>query len=113
LEVVRYLIEEEKVDVHCKKFGFPAVCWAASSGRQQVIKYLVSVGANVNTQDKPHGWNALHRAVLFGQLETVQLLISLGCDFNAKDNDGLTPIQLAQEQGTKEIVEFLKLVEQK
>jgi ankyrin repeat protein len=109
---MRYLIEEGKVDPDCKEFGFPPICGASSEGYNKMIEYLVSIGANINAKDK-YDQNALHHAVIYGQLRTMQLLISLGANFNVKNYDAKTPLQLAQEENKKEIVEFLKEVEQK
>jgi ankyrin repeat protein len=107
------LIEEGKVDPECKQLGVPAICIAAAAPEtDKLIEYLVTVGANVNATIK-YNWNALHYAACYGKSDTVKLLVSLGGNFKAKNNGGETPLQLAQNQEHKEIVEFLKQVERR
>jgi ankyrin repeat protein len=117
MEVVRYLIEEG-VDPNCKEYGCPAICSAAKNEKRmnKMIEYLISVGADINGRNLNPGtidWNALHSAAYYGQFESVKLLVSLGCDFKAKENTGKTPLQFAQLYERKDIVEFLKQIEQK
>jgi ankyrin repeat protein len=122
MELVRYLIEEGKVDVDCKESGFPPICDAAWEGNIEMIEYLVSVGANINAKaddinakhnGNVNNRNALHSAACTSQLKTVKLLVSFGCDFKAKGNDGKTPLQLIQGKGNRTVVEFLTQVEHK
>jgi ankyrin repeat protein len=131
MEMVKYLVEERKVDVNCKEYGIPAICSASASGNNKVIEYLLSVGANINARNT-NGDNALHKAassrkneriesLTYGQqpmgeniiVETVKLLVSRGCDFNAKNNSGQTPLEVAQKSSFDAVlvIEYLKLVQ--
>jgi ankyrin repeat protein len=110
MEVARFLIEEGKVDVDCKG-GIP-ILEVAAQGSNKMIEYFNSIGANINAKRENFDWNALHFAAANGHSETVKLLVSLGCDFKAQDWKGKTPLEVAQQQNKKEVVEFLKKVEQ-
>ena len=60
----------------------------------EVVKLLLSRGANVNTRDK-HGWTALHhcaRASL--DKRCVGELVSAGANVSAEDNDRRTPLMV-------------------
>jgi ankyrin repeat protein len=106
------LIEERRINVDCKEDGTPAICGAAREGHNNMIEYLLSVGANINAKNM-HDRNSLHFAAFEGKFETVKLLVSLGCDFNAKDENGDTPLQHALEMNETSSAEFLKQVAQK
>ncbi len=58
------------------------------------MKYLKSVGADINAKDND-GWTPLYSASLRGQLEVVKYLKSVGADIHAKSNDGETPLHSA------------------
>lgn len=68
-----------------------------------VIKYLVSQGADVNANSC--GKTSLHFAAEKGNIEIVKFLISKGADVNAKDNEGYTPLDAAQKHKT--VIEYL------
>lgn len=75
------------------KEGLSALDSAIGTGSVDVVKALVSQGADVNARDKD-GKTSLHRIALKGQADMVKLLISLGADVNSKDNDDRTPLHL-------------------
>jgi len=80
---------------------------AAASGKINVIKYLVSNGANVNVGVEHLGRTPLHNAAAHGQFETVKYLISIGADVNAKRDNNRTPLFEATLCGKTEIVKYL------
>ena len=55
-----------------------------------------------------YGRTALHYAVLNGQVESVKLLLELRAKINMSDEDGVTPLKIAQEYNLKEIIRILK-----
>ena len=79
------------------KEGLSALDSAIGTGSVDVVKALVSQGADVNARDKD-GKTSLHRIALKGQADMVKLLISLGANVNAKDNNGKTYLHLASER---------------
>ena len=109
---------------------------AALMGERDAVKLLIDKGADVNAQDTM-GWTALILAADKGNLEIVRLLIEKGADVNAQENTcldrlsaflvsiartlkdgdpshlvrgpGRTALEIAQENGHKEIVEYLKV----
>jgi ankyrin repeat protein len=112
MALVKYFIEEEKVDVDCKEYGNPVICAASQQGNNEMIEYFSSIGININAKDN-YGECALHWAVRYRRFETLKLLISLGCDFNAENNNEDTALRVAHAWNRKEIVDFLKQVELK
>ena len=50
----------------------------------------------------------LNQAVIRGKKEMVGLLLAKKADVNTKDSEGETALDEAEEQGNKEIIEFLR-----
>lgn len=73
---------------------------AARSGHLDVVKYLVSIGGDITVYKN----EALVGASLFGHLDIVKYLASIGADVSARDN---WAIKWASRDGYLEIVKFL------
>lgn len=54
-----------------------------------------------------NGESALHAAALFGHVPIVKRLISAGADLMLRNQDGVTPMQVAQEAKQYAVVEYL------
>jgi tetratricopeptide (TPR) repeat protein len=74
---------------------------ACTAGNVEVVKVLVSMGANVNAST--NGITPLHVAQ---DAQIAQVLISLGADVNAKADNGLTPLDIAKETGNTAMVQY-------
>ncbi|MCD4731028.1 MAG: ankyrin repeat domain-containing protein, partial [Bacteroidales bacterium] len=94
----------------------PLTFAAYSRNPEEICKFLVLNGANVNPEpckhDKsctcgPNFYTPLHAAVRHGHEGMTKVLVSNGAKINVYDNDGLAPIHLAVQSGKKEIVEYL------
>ena len=70
---------------------------AAGNGKEAIVKFLLSNGADVKFQD-PQGFTALMMAAKSGNVEIVKLLLEKGADRNLKNADGKTAIDLAGKQ---------------
>ncbi|WP_406832882.1 MULTISPECIES: RHS repeat-associated core domain-containing protein [unclassified Wolbachia] len=77
---------------------------AASSGKLDVVKYLVDKGADVKVKDN-YGETSLHSSS--GKLDVVKYLVDKGADVNAKDNNGKTPLALVGSWKT-ELIQYLE-----
>ena len=93
-----------------------ALNYAAEQGNIEMVKFFIEKGAEIN---KVHGgYTPLARAIMCTALmkeakytELVKFLIDQGADVNLKDENGMTPLQLAEKYGTdlpQEIKEMLK-----
>ncbi len=71
-----------------------------------VVKYLVSQGADINAMDT-YGKTALMYAAQKGQLSIVKYLIAQGADVNHKDSNGATALTDAAQFGNLEVVKYL------
>jgi len=70
-----------------------------------VVKYLVTKGADVNAMSKDD-ITPLMDAASKGNLEVVEFLVAKDADVNARMTDGSTPLMMAA--GKQKVVEFLK-----
>ncbi len=163
LDMVKYFIDEEKVDVNIKDNGYwTPLHWASWGGHLDVAKYLVDKRANINAKDKgskiplnvaidqkhndvvkyleqaqldlnkelliaakggdlnkvidliSKGANVkdnnddtpLHLAV--GYLDVVKYLISKGANINAKCKAGKTTLDIARDRGHNNVINYLE-----
>ena len=74
----------------------------------EIIKYLVSLGLDVNARNDP-GNTPLHLAARDDEsVKVLESLVAAGADVNAKNNKGETPIHdSARENKNVEITKFL------
>ena len=87
--------------------------WAAANGQTEIVEFLLSRGAEVNSKDGV-GYIALHYAAgrgswrPHGYREVVEVLIANGEDVNTKAVDGSTPLDLAAMNQQKEIMDLIR-----
>ncbi len=131
LDIVKYFIDEEKIDVNIKDNGYwTPLHWASWGGHLDIAKYLVDKRANINAKgkgskiplnvaiDQKHNDVVkyleqaqldLNKELLIaakgGDLNKVIDLISKGANVNVKDNNDDTPLHLAV--GYLDVVKYL------
>jgi ankyrin repeat protein len=82
---------------------------AAFQGHVDVVKYLLSKGANIYARCT--GLTALHFAAQGnkeGHIEVIECLLAKGIDVNLKDDEKRTALDHAKEKNRTKIVEFLR-----
>jgi ankyrin repeat protein len=80
---------------------------AARAGRRDIVKYLLSVGANPNGKAVPDGETALAEASSMGFDDVVEVLLAAGADPKSKDGRGNTPFMMAFFSGHMDVAEML------
>ncbi|KAL5561599.1 hypothetical protein UlMin_031346 [Ulmus minor] len=81
---------------------------AAGRGHVEVLKFLLSVGANAETLDN-NGGTALHCASAEGQFEAAKCLIECSNTKNVVNKQGKTPFATAAENGHSKLLGVLHL----
>ncbi|XP_078074420.1 KN motif and ankyrin repeat domain-containing protein 1-like isoform X2 [Mustelus asterias] len=107
LAVVTQLLHLGNVNIQATQAGQTALMLAVSHGRINMVKALLSYGANMNIQDDD-GSTALMCASEHGHVEIVKLLLAQpGCDTALTDKDGSTALTIASQAGQEDIVALL------
>ncbi|KAF7286668.1 myotrophin isoform X1 [Rhynchophorus ferrugineus] len=95
LEQVKDIIEKKSVDVNQEVDGRPLILYAADYGQRDVIEYLISAGADVNSKDK-HGITPILAAIWEGHKACVELLLQKGARKDGFAPDGKSYIESAE-----------------
>ena len=77
---------------------------AADRGQDNMVRYLLSRGADVDDMISPWslreaGGSALHEAVGNGHVDVVDTLLSAGANVSLRDTKGRTAMEIAKEKG--------------
>lgn len=76
-------------------------------GRVEALRTLADAGCDVDCTDLS-GDTLLHRAAGIGRPDFVEFLVSRGVDLGVKNNNGLTPLDVAKNKGMTENANILR-----
>ncbi|MDB4808166.1 ankyrin repeat domain-containing protein [Verrucomicrobia bacterium] len=106
-EVIKLLIANEVDAVSkCGSCGLSPLATAAANCDREVVKLLISKGADVNEKGE-EGLTALHTAAENGNNDVAELLIEKGADITATYKYKWTSLHIAADNGHQEIAELL------
>ena len=107
LRVLRYFVSQgADVNAVYGEIGSTTLHSAVWLRSAEIVKFLVSKGANVHTKNA-FGVTPLHNAVEIGSIDIVKFLVSQGADVNTTGLNDWTPLHLALRHDLNEIAEFL------
>jgi ankyrin repeat protein len=122
LDAVRWLLEHgAALDAQDDEFGMTPVAWANEKGQRSMVDFLLAQGASIQPFEaaafgkldrlqafaaadpsvltREHEWGTVvHTACIWGQIEILEWLISQGASLTQKSSQGLTPLDIAQNQ---------------
>ena len=90
--------------------GMTALIGAAYYDKQELLKLLISKGADIHYQAPPQGYTALYYAILKGHLDIIKLLLNAGANPNIQTKKG-TALSIAQASATKNKEEIIKMLQ--
>lgn len=83
-----------------------ALMFASERGFIEIVKLLVSHGADINYQNK-FGFSPLHASAYGDHIAVAKLLTENGAEVDAKDDKGRTPLYFAAERNALQVAELL------
>ena len=99
LEGIKRLIEDEGVDIECvcnvDDYEYFPLEYAVYCEKLEIVKYLLSQGADTYRKDEDDDGTPLTDAVITGCVEIAKELILFGADVTALDNCGSNIIEMA------------------
>lgn len=95
------------LDTRTTSSGRRALHYAAENDRAEMIRWLVSSGADVNLPNKT-GFTPLHHAAESGSLAAAEALLELEADPKAVLPSGSTPLDVARQRKKTELVHLLE-----
>lgn len=89
------------------EIGLTALHWAVKEDHIDMVKYLISHGANVNITS-PHSLETpLHTAAFNNKLSSADVLMENGADPSSKNKEGQTPLHISARVDALSLSELL------
>ena len=109
LQIATLLIENgAQLEAVCEQHdNYTALQFACKEGKNEMVAFLVNIGANVNTISRDLRTTPLHLAVERCDVTSVQLLLNKGANLSATNAEGKTPMIIATVRNSIEIVNCL------
>jgi len=90
-------------------WGENALHLAAKGDYYEVILWLLdNTDLDVDTPDERFGSSALHKAAMLGNQNAAEVLVRRGSSVTMMNNDGFTPITIAERQGLPRMANHLR-----
>ncbi len=110
LNIVRYLVDEEKVPVNEKNgygYGVTPLHCAVENGHLAIVSYFVGEKGVSCDESSAEGFTPLRTAIQRGHLTIVRYLVDRGANLYEKNRYGWTLLHEAAGRGRFDIVQYL------
>lgn len=103
------LLIRHGVDVNARRReGFTPLHIATGEGKLEVVKVLLSAGAQPNAKCRStDGGTPLHTACAWNRSRIARVLVEQGSDITVKDKKKKTPVYFARLYGHKRLADYL------
>jgi len=108
-ETVRFLLQRgaDVAQVATNPMRIAAIHAAVAGRSREAVELIVEAGAPINAQQHK-GWTALHEVVNKKDLDLARYFLAHGADPKVQNDEGKSPIGLAADQGSTDILKLLK-----
>ncbi len=107
LKTVKMYVETTDVKIDDSYFAWTPFLMTAAKGQLEVMKYLVSKGANITYTHPITEFNALHHAAFNGHKAVVDYLVEIGIDKTKNLKGDVSIIRALKEDGKVKMAEYL------
>ena len=107
LKIVKMYVETTDLKINDSYFAWTPFLMAAAKGQLEVMKYLVSKGANITYTHPITEFNALHHAAFNGHKAMVDYLVKIGIDKTKNLKGDVSIIRALKEDGKGKMAEYL------
>ncbi len=107
MKVVQKFVKADPNIVNEKFFGWAPLQTATNRGQMEMVKYLLSKGADINYMHPVAHHTAFHLAALNGNVELAKFLASKGADVNIKLKADVSLIRYFRDAGNADMVKIL------
>jgi uncharacterized protein len=101
LKIVQKYVEQVKVDINDKYFGWSPLQMAATKGHLNVVKYLVDHGADMNYAHPMTKMTPFHLAAFDNYYDIVKYLAEKGADINKKLKGDVSIVRVMKDEGPR------------
>lgn len=108
-DTIKYLVENgaDINYVNESMDGYGVMSYAAPRYSTNILKYVIEKGVDINYQNY-NGETPLMLAVQSGNYDNVYVLLENNSDTTLKNNDEKTALEIAEENGVKDVVKLLE-----
>ena len=103
IDMVKEMVEVKGVDINKQIDGRLPLHYASDYGQLEVLKFLCSKGAQLNSEDK-HGISPLLAAIWEGHTSCVQFLLEKGASKTGTAPDGSSYVDAAEKEEIKALL---------
>ena len=107
LKTVKMYVEEMNVNLEDSYFAWTPLLMAAAKNQMEVLKYLVSKGANMAYTHPITRWNAFHHAVFNNNKEMVKYLADAGINIQQKIKGDVSIVKAIRDEGGIAMADYL------
>jgi uncharacterized protein len=107
LKIVQKFVNADPSAANYKTFGWSPLQMAANKGDIEIVKYLLSKGADINYIHPTANHTAFMLSAFNHQEEMLKLLAKNGADVNVKLKGDVSLIRFFRDEGDTKMVELL------
>ena len=101
VEAAQLLLDADAAPSLADDRGTSPLRQAAGLGHLEVVRILITAGANVDAVRRDDGFTPLHGASWNGHAEVVRSLVRAGANTRTRNADGRTPFDCAKDEAVK------------